>query len=99
MSGAGLSWFNIGHNPPNVPEMMHESEVARERFATLIGAAQEEIGLLYATGDGENIVTRALNMQAGDNVVIDDLHYHNTYVLYQRPEGKTRGSRYVLCRI
>ena len=79
---------SIGHNPPNVPEMMHESEVTRERFATLIGAAQEEIGLLYATGDGENIVTRALNMQAGDNVVIDDLHYHNSYVLYQRLKEK-----------
>ena len=74
---------SIGHNPPNVPEMMHESELVRERFANLIGATQEEIGLLYATGDGENIVTRALNMQAGDNVVIDDLHYRNTYVLYQ----------------
>lgn len=74
---------SIGHNPPNVPEMMHESELVRERFAKLIGASQEEIGLLYATGDGENIVARALNMQAGDNVVIDDLHYRNTYVLYQ----------------
>lgn len=75
---------SIGHNPPDVPEMMHESEVVRERFARLIGAAQEEIGLLYATSDGENIVARALDMQPGDNVVIDDLHYHSTYVLYQR---------------
>ena len=75
---------SIGHNPPDVPEMMHESEVARARFARLTGAAQEEIGLLYATSDGENIVARALDMQRGDNVVIDDLHYHSTYVLYQR---------------
>ncbi len=79
---------SIGHNPPNVPEMMHESELARERFARLIGATQEEIGLLYATSDGENIVTRALNLQAGDNVVIDDLHYHTTYVLYQHLKEK-----------
>ena len=79
---------SIGHNPPNVPEMMHESELVRERFAELIGAAREEIGLLYATSDGENIVSRALNMQAGDNVVIDDLHYQSTYVLYQRLKEK-----------
>ena len=32
----------IGHNPPDVPEMMHESEAVRERFARLIGAAQED---------------------------------------------------------
>ena len=79
---------SIGHNPPNVPEMMHEAGVVRERFAGLIGAEQEEIGLLYATSDGENIVSRALNMQAGDNVVIDDLHYQSTYVLYQHLKEK-----------
>ncbi len=60
----------------------------RQRFARLIGATQEEIGLLYATSDGENIVTQALNMQAGDNVVIDDLHYQSTYVLYQQLKKK-----------
>ncbi len=82
--GAAQAFLDsIGLNPPNVPEMLHESELVRERFAKLTGAAQEEIGLLYATGDGENIVTRALDLQAGDNVVIDDLHYRNTYVLYQ----------------
>jgi selenocysteine lyase/cysteine desulfurase len=75
---------SIGSNPPNVPEMMQESMVLRERFARLVGAEQADIGLLYATSDGENIVTRALNFQAGDNVVIDDLHYQSTYVLYQR---------------
>lgn len=71
-------------SPPNVPAMMRESVVTRERFARLIGAAAEEIGLLYATSDGENIVARALNLQRGDNVVIDDLHYQSTYVLYQQ---------------
>ena len=74
----------LGTRPPNVPEMMHESELVRERFAKLIGATKEEVGLVYATSDGENIVTQALNLQAGDNVVIDDLHYRTTYVLYQR---------------
>lgn len=75
-------------NPPNVPQMMQESMVVRKKFAGLIGATQEEIGLLYATSDGENIVTRSLNLQTGDNVVIDDLHYRSTYVLYQRLREK-----------
>jgi selenocysteine lyase/cysteine desulfurase len=81
---------SIGYRPPNVPEMLHESELARERYARLIGASKEDIGLLYANSDGENIVTQALNLQPGDNVVIDDLHYRTTYVLYQHLQ-KTRG--------
>lgn len=76
--------------PFNVPEMMQESEVARERFARLVNADLEEIGLLYATTDGENIVTRSLDMKPGDNVVIDDLHYRSSYVLYQKLR-ETRG--------
>ncbi len=75
---------SLAIKPPNVPEMMQESVLTRERFARLIGASKEEIGLLYATSDGENIVTNALDLKAGDNVVIDDLHYSSTYVLYQR---------------
>jgi selenocysteine lyase/cysteine desulfurase len=56
----------------------------RGRFVRLIGAEDEEIGLLYATSDGEYIVSKALKLSAGDNVVIDDLHYRTTYVLYQQ---------------
>ena len=81
---------SIAIKPPNVPQMMQVSVQTRERFAKLIGASLEEIGLLYATSDGENIVTQALNLQPGDNVVIDDLHYSSTYVLYQHLK-KTRG--------
>lgn len=73
-----------GIKPPNVGQMMHQSEVVRGRFARLIGAELEEIALLYATSDGENIVSKALKLRAGDNVVIDDLHYQTTYVLYQQ---------------
>ena len=39
--------------------------------------------MLYATSDGENIVARSLELGPGDNVVIDDLHFQTTYVLYQ----------------
>jgi cysteine desulfurase/selenocysteine lyase len=75
---------SLGSRPPNVPEMMGVSTQVRESFAKLAGAQTEDIGLLYATSDGENIVTQALNMKPGDNVVIDDLHYRSTYVLYQK---------------
>jgi selenocysteine lyase/cysteine desulfurase len=86
---AGKAFLDAkGLKPPNVPQMMQESMVLRERFAKLIGAQQADIGLLYATSDGENIVTQALNMKAGDNVVIDDLHYRSTYVLYQHLKEK-----------
>ena len=39
--------------------------------------------MLFSTSDGENIVARALDLGAGDNVVIDDLHYETTFVLYR----------------
>jgi len=76
------------YKPANVPQMIAESELVRQRFAELIGAEKEEIGLLYATSDAENIVTRSLNFKSGDNVVIDDLHYRSSYVLYQKLKEK-----------
>lgn len=45
---------------------------------------------MFATSDGENVVARALELGAGDNVVIDDLHYETTYLLYQHL-AETRG--------
>ena len=63
--------------------MVEESDAVRRKFARLIGANEQEIGVLYATSEGENIVARALDLGPGDNVVIDDLHFDTTYVLYQ----------------
>lgn len=71
-------------SPLSLPAMMDEAAAARRKFGRLIGAAEREVGLLYSTTDGENIVARSLGLEAGDNVVIDDLHYQSTYVLYQR---------------
>jgi cysteine desulfurase / selenocysteine lyase len=76
------------NKPANVPQMIAESELVRQRFAELINAEMEEIGLLYATSDAENIVTRSLNFKSGDNVVIDNLHYQSSYVLYQKLKKK-----------
>ena len=71
-------------SPLSLGAMVEEADAARGKFARLIGAAEGEIGLLYSTTDGENIVTRALGLRRGDNVVIDDLHFQSTFVLYQQ---------------
>jgi selenocysteine lyase/cysteine desulfurase len=71
-------------DPISLGGMLGETNAVRERFATLIGATEAEIGVLFATSDGENIVARALDLRPGDNVVIDDLHYETTYLLYQQ---------------
>jgi len=72
-----------GRDPVSLGRMLEESAVVRQRYAQLIGASEAEVGLLFATSEGENIVARALDFRAGDNVVIDDLHYDTTYVLYR----------------
>jgi selenocysteine lyase/cysteine desulfurase len=65
---------------------MERREKARARFADLFGAKPEEVALLFSTSDAENIVTRALDLKAGDNVVIDELHFITTFVLYRQLE-------------
>tara|TARA_B100000959_G_scaffold58001_2_gene60718 strand:- start:7737 stop:8972 length:1236 start_codon:yes stop_codon:yes gene_type:complete len=71
-------------DPVSLGGMLQETNLMRQRFATLISASEMEIGVLFATSDGENIVSRALDLKQGDNVVIDDLHYDTTYLLYQQ---------------
>jgi len=70
-------------DPVSLGRMLEETDAARRKFARLVGASEPEIGMLFATSEGENIVAQALDLGAGDNVVIDDLHYDTTYVLYQ----------------
>jgi selenocysteine lyase/cysteine desulfurase len=69
---------------------MERKEKARALFAELFGAKPEEVALLFSTSDAENIVTRALDLKPGDNVVIDELHFTTTFVLYRELE-KTKG--------
>ena len=77
-------------DPVSLGSMLQETNAMRRKFASLVRASEEEIGVLFATSDGENIVTRALDLDAGDNVVVDDLHYDTTYILYQHLR-ETRG--------
>ena len=69
--------------PVSLGRMLQETDAVRAKFARLINASQAETGMLFATSDGENIVARALDLGPGDNVVVDDLHYETTYLLYQ----------------
>ena len=64
--------------------MLEEEEAVREKFSRLIRAQIGEIGLVSSTSEGENIVVNSLDLKAGDNVVIDDLHYMTSLVMYSQ---------------
>jgi cysteine desulfurase/selenocysteine lyase len=76
--------------PIPLDEMLRKTDEVRAQFAGLVRAAPEEIGFLFATSEGENIVAAALDLKAGDNVVVDELHYNTTFVLYRHLEQARR---------
>jgi selenocysteine lyase/cysteine desulfurase len=76
--------------PIPLDEMLTKTDEVRRQFARLVGAEADEIGFLFATSEGENIVASALDLKPGDNVVVDELHYNTTFVLYRHLE-ETRG--------
>jgi selenocysteine lyase/cysteine desulfurase len=75
-------------SPPTVGEMLAKTGEVRGQFARLIGAAVDEVGFLFSTSEGENIVANALDLSPGDNVVIDELHYETEFVLYREMERR-----------
>ena len=50
----------------------------------MVGASRDEIGFLFSTTEGENVVINSLDFKPGDNVVFDDLVYESTPVIYRR---------------
>ncbi len=74
--------------PVSLGSMLDKGNEVRAQFATLFGAKPEEIGFLFATSEGENIVAEGCHLEPGDNVVVDDLHYETTYLLYKTLEAK-----------
>ena len=81
---AGIEFVRAKSSSPiSLGSMLAKGNEARESFAKLFGAKTEEVSFLFATSEGENIVARSVDWTAGDNVVIDDLHYETTYILYQ----------------
>ncbi len=88
---AGIAFIHAKSKAPiSLGDMLAKGNEARRKFATLFGTKPEEIAFLFATSEGENIVTAALDLKEGDNVVVDDLHYETTYLLYKTLE-KRRG--------
>ncbi len=73
--------------PMQLSALMATNEAVRTRFARLVNAAPDEIGLLYSTGEGESVIANGIGLRAGDNVVIDDLHYDTEFVLYRSLEA------------
>ncbi len=76
-------------------DMLKKTNEVREQYARMINAGVDEIGFLFSTSEGENIVSGALDLKKGDNVVIDELHYETEFVLYQH----LRDSRGVELRV
>lgn len=72
--------------PLDVDVLLRKEDEVRAQFASLIKAELDEIGILYATSEGENAIVAGLDLRKGDNVVIDELHYETTFVLYRNLE-------------
>ena len=89
---AGHAWLEEkANNSFQLGPLLRKCDEVRAQFARLINAASpNEIGLLYSTAEGENVVAAGLELKAGDNVVIDDLHYDTEFALYRTLE-KTKG--------
>ncbi len=67
-----------------------EGERGERKARGAVRRRPREIGFLFATSEGENLVTGALDLRPGDNVVVDDLHYTTSYVVYKTLE-RTKG--------
>lgn len=79
-----------GDGPISLPAIFQRTSEVRAAFAELFGASEREVGFMYTTAEGENVLTGALELGPGDNVVVDDLHYTTAYVLYRNLE-RTKG--------
>ena len=75
--------------PISLGDMLARTDEVRDKFAQLVGASSDEIGFLYATTECENVVARQIGFERGDNVVVDELHYSTTYILYKHLEETT----------
>ena len=76
--------------PMQLSALMATNAAVRTQFARMVKATPDEIGLLNSTGEGESVIANGIGLKAGDNVVIDDLHYDTEFVLYRALEA-TRG--------
>jgi selenocysteine lyase/cysteine desulfurase len=73
--------------PMQVSALMATNDSVRAQFARIVNATPDEIGLLNSTGEGESVIANGIGLKAGDNVVVDDLHYTTEFVLYRALEA------------
>jgi selenocysteine lyase/cysteine desulfurase len=78
---------NKSTRPLEVGELLGTCGAVRTQFARLVNATPDEIGLLFSTAEGENVIAQGLDLKAGDNVVVDELHYPTEFVLYRALEA------------
>ena len=84
---AGMAFIRSKTRQPiSLGDMLAKTDEVRGKFARLVGAKEAEVGFFFATSEGENVVARSLGLEPGDNVVIDELHYDTTFVLYRHLE-------------
>ena len=83
--------------PLSVGELLGKANDVRAQFARLVNATPDEIGFVFATTEGENIVANNVAMTPGDNVVVDDLHYEGALVVHREFE-KRRGTELRIVR-
>ena len=74
----------------SVGQMEQKKHEARKLFAEMVGANEDEIGFLFSTSEGENVVVNSLDFKPGDNIIFDDLVYESTPVIYRKLQ-QTRG--------
>lgn len=52
----------------------------KKNIATMIGATEEEIAFLGNASEGINSLVEALNIQPGENIILNDLEYSSVYL-------------------
>lgn len=89
VTAAGVAFLHAkAERPLSVGEMLGKAGAVRAQVARLLNATPEEVGFVFATTEGENIVANNVAMNAGDNVVVDDLHYDGALVVYRELEKR-----------
>ncbi|MDZ4728512.1 MAG: aminotransferase class V-fold PLP-dependent enzyme [Xanthomonadales bacterium] len=84
---AAFHWYNKrSTEETDIYGMFDTIEIVRRQFAGMINASPDEIGFLYTTSEGENIICRALDLLPGQNIVTDDLAYPHVGVLGKKLE-------------
>ena len=85
---AGTAYLEAKSGRPlMVNELLGTDNTVRAQFARLVNASADEVGLLFSTGEGENIIAQGLDLAPGDNVVLSELCYPIPFILYRALEA------------